>query len=62
MSAFAIAGSVMIGWMMTSAIDCARTKAASRSMAASGASPASTALKPEIVVMPPASAAMEPDV
>ena len=61
-SAVAVVGSKMMGWTMTSAMDWVRTSAASLSTAPSGVSPEGTPPKFEIVVMPPASAAAEPDV
>ena len=61
-SAVALAGSETIGWKMTSAMVCARIAAAARASVPAGVSPAATPPKLEMVVMPPASAAADPDV
>ena len=61
-SGVAVAGSETMGWKMTSAIDCASTSVAARATVAAGVSPAPTPPKFEMVVMPPARAAAEPDV
>ena len=60
-SAFAVAGSDTIGWKMTSAIDCASMSGRARCSVSAGVSPSRMPPKFEIVVMPPASAARDPD-
>ena len=61
-SAVALAGSETMGWKMTSAMDCACISGRARASVSAGVSPSATPPKLEMVVMPPASAAREPEV